>query len=317
MGDLLLEPFTYAYMTNAMWVSALVGAVCAFLSAFVMLKGWSLIGDALSHSVVPGVAAAYLIGLPYALGAFLSGGLAAMAMFFIGQRTRLKQDAVIGLIFTGFFGTGLFINSLSPTPIDIQTIIFGNILAITPEDTLQVALIGGISMVILLAKSKDLMVTFFDESHARSIGLNPGALNVLFFALLSACTVAALITVGAFLVIAMVVTPGATAYLLTDRFPRLIALSVFIGASTAFVGAYISYFLDGATGGVIVCLQTLLFLGAFLFAPKHGLLAARRRARQSEAPGTAQPAGSSFGQGMLWWDLSSSPLPIPSCSRHC
>lgn len=287
---ILLEPFTYAYMTNAMWVSALVGAVCAFLSAFVMLKGWSLIGDALSHSVVPGVAAAYLIGLPYAVGAFLSGGLAAMAMLFIGQRTRLKQDAVIGLIFTGFFGVGLFINSLSPTPINIQTIIFGNILAITPEDTLQVALIGGISMVILLAKWKDLMVTFFDESHARSIGLNPAALNVLFFALLSACTVAALITVGAFLVIAMVVTPGATAYLLTDRFPRLIALSVAIGAGTAFAGAYLSYFLDGATGGVIVCLQTALFLVAFILAPKHGILAARRRARRgAEASDSPAP----------------------------
>ena len=289
MVELLLEPFSYGYMTNAMWVSALVGAVCAFLSAFVMLKGWSLIGDALSHSVVPGVAVAYLIGLPYAIGAFLAGGLAAMAMFFIGQRTRLKQDAVIGLIFTGFFGVGLFINSLSPTPIDIQTIIFGNILAITPEDTLQVALIGGMSMLILLAKWKDMMVAFFDGSHARSIGLNPGALNVLFFALLSTCTVAALITVGAFLVIAMVVTPGATAYLLTDRFPRLIALSVAIGASTAFFGAYVSYFLDGATGGVIVCLQTLLFLGAFVFAPKHGILAARRRGKEAVLPDTQQP----------------------------
>ncbi|MEL7468065.1 MAG: metal ABC transporter permease [Pseudomonadota bacterium] len=291
----LLEPFAYAYMTNAMLVSALVGAVCAFLSAFVMLKGWSLIGDALSHSVVPGVAGAFLLGLPYALGAFLSGGLAAMAMLFIGQRTRLKQDAVIGLIFTGFFGIGLFINSLSPTPIDIKTIIFGNILAITPEDTVQIVLIGGVSMAILLAKWKDLMVTFFDESHARSIGLNPRLLNVLFFTLLSACTVAALMTVGAFLVIAMVVTPGATAYLLTDRFPRLIALSVAIGAGTAFLGAYASYFLDGATGGVIVCLQTLLFFAAFILAPTHGLLAARRRAantRAAEAPDGVQPVAS-------------------------
>ncbi|MEM7683586.1 MAG: metal ABC transporter permease [Pseudomonadota bacterium] len=291
----LLEPFAYAYMTNAMLVSALVGAVCAFLSAFVMLKGWSLIGDALSHSVVPGVAGAFLLGLPYALGAFLSGGLAAMAMLFIGQRTRLKQDAVIGLIFTGFFGIGLFINSLSPTPIDIKTIIFGNILAITPEDTVQIVLIGGVSMAILLAKWKDLMVTFFDESHARSIGLNPRLLNVLFFTLLSACTVAALMTVGAFLVIAMVVTPGATAYLLTDRFPRLIALSVAIGAGTAFLGAYASYFLDGATGGVIVCLQTLLFFAAFILAPTHGLLAARRRAadtRAAEPPAGVQSVGS-------------------------
>ena len=274
----MLEPFAYSYMVNAMWVSALVGAVCAFLSAYLMLKGWSLIGDALSHSVVPGVSLAFIVGLPYAVGAFVSGGLAALAMLFIQSRTHLKQDAVIGLIFTGFFGIGLFINSLSPAPIQIDSIIFGNILAITPEDTLQVALIGGVSMVILTALWRDLMVVFFDESHARSIGLNPVVLKGLFFTLLSACTVAALITVGAFLVIAMVVTPGATAYLLTDRFPRLIVLSVIIGASTAFLGAYLSYFMDAATGGVIVCLQTLMFLAAFLYAPKHGYLAARRRA---------------------------------------
>ncbi|MGQ7793932.1 metal ABC transporter permease [Faunimonas sp. B44] len=282
---LLLEPFSYGYMVNAMWVSALVGAVCAFLSAYLMLKGWSLIGDALSHSIVPGVAGAYMLGLPFALGAFFSGTLAAGAMLFLNQRTRLKEDAIIGLIFTSFFGLGLFMVSLSPTSVNIQTIILGNVLAITPEDTIQLAIIGFVSLAILLAKWKDLMVVFFDESHARSIGLNPTLLKVVFFTLLSASTVAALQTVGAFLVIAMVVTPGATAYLLTDRFPRLIALSVAIGAATSFVGAYWSYFLDGATGGIIVVLQTLLFLAAFVLAPKHGLLAARRRASEAlEAP---------------------------------
>ncbi len=273
----MLEPFAYAYMTNAMLVSGLVGGVCAFLSAFLMLKGWSLIGDALSHSVVPGVAGAYMLGLPYALGAFLSGGLAAAAMLFINQRTRLKEDTVIGLIFSGFFGLGLFMISLSPTSVNVQTIIFGNILAVSPADTLQLVLIGGVSLLILLLKWKDLMVTFFDESHARSIGLNPTFMKALFFTLLSACTVAAMMTVGAFLVIALVVTPGATAYLLTDRFPRLIALSVAIGAITSFLGAYLSYFLDGATGGIIVVMQTALFIIAFVFAPKHGILAARRR----------------------------------------
>ncbi len=279
MIAMLLEPFGYGYMLNAMWVSALVGGVCAFLSAYLMLKGWSLIGDALSHSIVPGVAGAYMLGLPFALGAFLSGGLAAGAMLFLNQRTKLKEDAIIGLIFTSFFGLGLFMISLSPASVNIQTIVLGNILAITPSDTLQLVLIGGISLAILLAKWKDLMVAFFDENHARSIGLRPDLLKVLFFMLLSASTVAALQTVGAFLVIAMVVTPGATAYLLTDRFPRLIMISVAIGSITSFVGAYASYFLDGATGGIIVVAQTLIFLIAFVFAPKHGLLAARRRAR--------------------------------------
>ena len=281
MIDLLAEPFGYQYMLNAMWVSALVGGVCAFLSAYLMLKGWSLIGDALSHSIVPGVAGAYMLGLPFSLGAFISGGLAAGAMLFLNQRTRLREDAIIGLIFTSFFGLGLFMVSLSPTSVNIQTIVLGNILAISPGDTLQLAIIGFVSLAILIVKWKDLMVVFFDESHARSVGLNPVALRILFFTLLSACTVAALQTVGAFLVIAMVVTPGATAYLLSDRFPRLLGISVAIGALTCFFGAYLSYFLDGATGGVIVVLQTLVFLVAFVFAPKHGLIASRRRAAEA------------------------------------
>ena len=280
--SLLFEPFGYGYMVNAMGVSALVGAVCAFLSAYLMLKGWSLIGDALSHAIVPGVAGAYMLGLPFSVGAFFAGALAAAAMLFISDRTKLKADAVIGLIFTGFFGLGLFLVSISPTAIDVQTIVLGNILAITPEDTLQLVIIGGISLAVLLVIWKDLLVTFFDESHARSIGLNPTMLKIVYFTLLSASTVAALQTVGAFLVIAMVVTPGATAYLLTDRFPRLVLISVAIGTFTSFFGAYVSYFLDGATGGVIVVLQTLVFLLAFVFAPKHGLLASRRRAALRE-----------------------------------
>ncbi|MFS8146423.1 iron/manganese ABC transporter permease subunit SitC [Rhizobium sp. BR 249] len=281
MTAILTEPFTYNYMLNAMWVSALVGGVCAFLSCYLMLKGWSLIGDALSHAIVPGVAGAYMLGLPFSIGAFFSGGLAAAAMLFLNQRTKLKEDAIIGLIFSSFFGLGLFMVSLKPTAVNIQTIVLGNILAITPEDTLQLAIIGFVSLAILLVKWKDLMVTFFDENHARSIGLNPTMLKIMFFTLLSASTVAALQTVGAFLVICMVVTPGATAYLLTDRFPRLLLIAVAIGSITSFAGAYASYFLDGATGGIIVVLQTAIFLLAFFLAPKHGMLAARRRAAQA------------------------------------
>ncbi|MGV1751834.1 metal ABC transporter permease [Agrobacterium sp. CG674] len=279
MIDTLLEPFTYSYMLNAIWVSALVGGVCGFLSSYLMLKGWSLIGDALSHAIVPGVAGAYMLGLPFSLGAFFSGGLAAAAMLFLNQKTRLKEDAIIGLIFTSFFGLGLFMVSLSPTSINIQTIVLGNILAITPEDTLQLALIGGISLLVLTLKWRDFMVVFFDENHARTVGLNPEVLKIIFFTLLAASTVAALQTVGAFLVVAMVVTPGATAYLLTDRFERLIGMSFGIGAATSFTGAYLSYFLDGATGGIIVVLQTLIFLTAFVFAPKHGYLASRAKAK--------------------------------------
>ena len=278
MADTLLMPFSYIYMLNAMWVSALVGGVCAFLSAYLMLKGWSLIGDALSHSIVPGVAGAYLLGLPLAFGAFAAGGLAAATMLFLNQRSGLREDAIIGLIFTSFFGLGLFMISLSPMSVSIQTITMGNILAITPGDTLQLAIISFVSLALLLAKWKDLMVTFFDENHARSIGLLPDRLKVMFFVLCSACCVAALQAVGAFLVIAMVVTPGATAYLLTDRFSRLLMLSVAIGATSSFVGTYLSFFINGATGGLIVSLQTLIFLAAFFLSPKHGYLPAQRRA---------------------------------------
>lgn len=279
--EYLLEPFGYTYMVNAMWVSALVGGVCAFLSCYLMLKGWSLIGDALSHSVVPGVAGAYILGLPFALGAFIAGGLASGAMLFLSDRSGLKVDVIIGLIFTSFFGLGLFIVSINPMSVSIQTITMGNILAITPKDTLQLTIIGFVSLAILLTKWKDLMVTFFDENHARTIGLRPGLLKAVFFILLSACIVAAMQTVGAFLVIALVVTPGATAYLLCDRFPRLIIVSVAIGSITSFLGAYTSYFLDGATGGIIVTLQTLIFLVVFVFVPKYGLLAAKRKAKQA------------------------------------
>ncbi len=284
--NILLEPFSYNYMFNAMFVSALVGGLCAFMSVFLMLKGWSLIGDALAHSVVPGVAGAYILGLPFALGAFASGGLAAMTMLFISERSELKIDVVIGIIFTSFFGLGLFIISVNPVSVSVQTVIMGNVLAISPADTLQLLLIGIISFVVLLVIWRDLMVTFFDEIYARTVGLRPQVLKAIFFVLLSASIVAAMQTVGAFLVIAMVVTPGATAYLLADKFPRLIIIAIAIGTFSSFFGAYISYFLNGATGGIIVILQTMIFFMAFLFAPKHGLLAmnTQRRRHVTQSP---------------------------------
>lgn len=277
MTELLLEPFYYDYMIRAIWVSALVGGACAFLSVYLIMKGWSLMGDALAHAVVPGVALAYLISLPYSLGAFVAGILAAMGMHFIRLKTRLREDAVIGLVFTTFFALGLLVVSINPVAVNVQSIILGNILAISDQDILQVVIIAGVSLFLLALKWKDLMVVFFDESHARSIGIPVTALKIMFFTLLSACTVAALQTVGACLVIAMVITPGATAYLLTDRFGWMIILAVLISVTACAAGAYLSYFVDGATGGVIVLLLTLEFLAAFVFAPKHGLLAKRRK----------------------------------------
>lgn len=276
MLDILLEPFSYEYMLKAIIISAAVGGICAFLSTYLMLKGWSLIGDALSHSVVPGVAIAYALALPYALGAFFSGILAALSILWIKSVTSLKEDAVIGFIFTTFFAVGLLIISLNPTSVNVQEIILGNILGIADEDVIQVGIIIVICFIFLLLFWKNLLLVFFDEVQAVSVGLSPIRYKILFFTLLSACIVAALQTVGAVLVIAMVITPGATAYLLTDRFSRLIIISVGLGVITSAVGAYISYYLDGATGGLIVCFQTALFLLAFCFSPKHGLLTQKR-----------------------------------------
>ncbi|NER58468.1 metal ABC transporter permease, partial [Klebsiella pneumoniae] len=258
--------------------------ICAFLSCYLMLKGWSLIGDALSHSIVPGVAGAFMLGLPFSVGAFVSGGLAAGSMFLLNQRTRLKEDVIIGLIFSSFFALGLFIISLNPVSVNIQSIILGNILAVPPEDILQLTVIGIISVITLLLKWRDLLLTFFDENHARAVGLHPERLKILFFLLLTLSTVSALQTVGAFMVICLVVTPGATAWLLTDRFPRLVCIAVTIGSVTSFLGAWASYYLDGVTGGIIVVAQTLIFLLVFIFAPVHGLLANRRSVSQSKGP---------------------------------
>ena len=283
MIDILIEPFSYGYMNSAILVSTIVGALCAFLSAYLMLRGWSLIGDALAHSVVPGVAGAYLIGIPFAAGAFISGGLAASIMLFLNERSGLKSDVVIGIIFTAFFGVGLFIVSLYPMAVSIETITMGNILAISYSDMVQLLIIGFVSLFVLLLKWRDLMVVFFDETHARTVGINSTLLKIIFFTLLSASVVAAMQTVGAFLVVALVVTPGATAYLICDRFPRLILLSVLMGSTTCFMGSYLSFFIYGATGGIIVVLQTLVFISVFIAAPKYGYLSARinlKHARQ-------------------------------------
>lgn len=282
MTELLFEPFSYAYMARAIWVSALVGGLCGLLSCYLMLKGWSLMGDALSHSVVPGVALAYLLGLPFALGAFVSGILAALAMLIVRAASKLRVDAVMGVVFTAFFASGMLIVAVNPTAVNVQSIVLGNILGISEGDAWQIAFIAAVAFLLLAVLWRQLMCIFFDEAHAASIGLNTNALKLVFFMLLSACIVAALQAVGAVLVVAMVIAPGATAYLLTDRFGVLLLLAGAMGTLSAAIGAYLSFFLDGATGSVIVLLQTALFLLAFIFGPKHGRLAAWRATRTEQ-----------------------------------
>jgi ABC-type Mn2+/Zn2+ transport system permease subunit len=271
-------------MIRAMVVSALVGGVCGFLSPFVTLKGWSLMGDALSHAVVPGVATAYILGLPFALGAFVAGMLAAGAMAFIRAQSRIREDATIGIVFTSFFALGLVLITLFPSGVDLKTILYGNILAIADPDIIQVIGISAVALVVIGFKWRDLMLFCFDPNQARTLGLKTGVLHATLLALLAAVSVAALQAVGAILVLAMLITPGATAYLLTDRFGTMLWLAAALGVATSLAGAYASYFINGATGGCIVTLQTLVFLAAFVFAPKHGLLATRRMTRTSGTP---------------------------------
>jgi ABC-type Mn2+/Zn2+ transport system permease subunit len=266
-------------MVKAILVSGLIGGVCAFLSCFVTLKGWSLMGDALSHSVVPGVAIAYILGWPFAAGAFATGLLAALGMGFVKAKTPLREDAVIGVVFTSFFALGILLISINPSGVDLRSIIFGNILGISNHDIWQVVIISVISLAILGARWKDLLLYCFDASQARALGINVQVLHFILLSLLSATAVAALQTVGAILVVAMFVTPGATAYLLTDRFPRMIAIATSMGVVTSLAGAYASYYFDGSTGGCIVTLQTIVFLVTLVFAPKHGIRATRAQAR--------------------------------------
>lgn len=281
MIEYLLEPFQYEYMVKAIFASAFIGAVCACLSCFVILKGWSLMGDALSHSIVPGVSLAYLSGVPFAAGAFLAGVFAAITMGYVKNNTRLREDAVIGIVFTSFFAAGMLMISLFPSNINLKSIVFGNILGIADPDIIQMLLISLVTLSVLVLKWKDLLLYLFDESQARALGLHVALLHGILLALLAATAVAALQAVGACLVVAMLVTPGASAYLLTDSFRRMMIFATVMGATTSFVGAYASYFLNGSTGGCIVVLQASLFLCALFFAPKHGVVASRALARRA------------------------------------
>lgn len=281
MIEQLSVPFQYEYMLKAIFVSALIGGVCAFLSCFVTLKGWSLMGDALSHSIVPGVAIAMMLGFPFAVGAFISGLLAAAGMGVVKAKTPIREDATIGVVFTAFFALGLLLISLYPTGFNLRTIVFGNMLGMADFDIVQALVICGVAMAVLLAKWKDLLLFCFDPNQARSIGLNTTVLHFTLLTLLSAVAVAALQAVGACLVVAMLVTPGATAYLLTDRFGKMLWIASAMGVATSAGGAYGSYFLNGSVGGCIVVLQTSLFLLALAFAPSHGMLASRRASRRA------------------------------------
>ena len=256
--DWLLDPLTHDFMRRALMVSALVGGVCGLLSCYMTLKGWALMGDAVSHAVMPGVVVAYALGLPFSLGAFVFGVGSVALIGFVKQKSRIKEDTVIGLVFTGFFALGLVLVSKIKSNIDLMQILFGSPLGISRSDVNQTLIISFIVISILLIFRKDLMLYCFDAKHARSIGINTGILHYLLLTLLSLSAVVGLQTVGIILVVAMLITPGATAYLLTDRFDQMTLLAVISSSFSSIVGVYISYWSDIETGGSIVLVQTLI-----------------------------------------------------------
>ncbi len=273
----LLEPLRHDFMVRALLVSALVASVCGLLSCFMTLKGWALMGDAVSHAVMPGVVIAYGLGLPFALGAFVFGVGSVAVIGYIKQMTRIKEDTVIGLVFTGFFALGLVLVSKVRSTIDLTHILFGNVLGIGQADIVQTLLISAVVLAVLLVFRRDLLLFCFDPAHARSIGIDTGVLHYLLLSVLSLTAVAGLQTVGIILVVAMLVTPGATAHLLTDRFDRMTWIAVGSAVLSSLLGIYWSYWMDASTAGCIVVVQTGLFLLSFLFAPRYGLLAQARR----------------------------------------
>ena len=272
MISLLTEPLSHAFMVRALMISALVGGVCGLLSCYMSLKGWALMGDAVSHAVLPGVIVAYALGLPFSIGAFVFGVGSVAMIGFVKQKSRVKEDTVIGLVFTGFFALGLVLVSKIRSNIDLMHILFGNVLGISISDIFQTILISGLIVSVLLIFRRDLLLFCFDPTHARSIGINTGALHYLLLSALSLAAVAGLQTVGVILVVAMLVTPGATAYLLTDRFDRMTWIAIASSVLSSLLGVYISYWTDSSTAGCIVLVQTGLFILAFLFSPNYGLV---------------------------------------------
>jgi manganese/iron transport system permease protein len=278
--EALLAPLGYEFFVRAMAAAALVGLVCAVVGSYMILRGLSYMGDAISHAAFPGVVAAYLVNGPFYVGAAIAAVLTALAIGWIGRRARLRSDTVIGVLFAGMFGLGVLMFSAIPTYVgDLFGFLFGDILGISVMDLVALAVLGGLVLLVVAALWKQFLYATFDPLGAGASGLNVTGLDYLFLALIATTIVVSLQAVGIILVVAMLTTPAATAQLLTVRFGRLMALAAVIGIGSAIGGLYASYFLDVASGATIVVLQTILFLAVLALGPRTGLLARMRQTR--------------------------------------
>ncbi|HLS13593.1 MAG TPA: metal ABC transporter permease [Beutenbergiaceae bacterium] len=283
--EVVLEPLGYTFMLRALLTALVAGVVCALLSCWLVLIGWSLMGDAVSHAVLPGVALAYLAGVPFAVGALVFGLGAVMAIGVIRDTSRIKEDAAIGIVFTTLFALGLVLVSVAPSHIDLQHIIFGNLLGISRDDLIQILVLALMVLAVLLLKRRDLTLYAFDPTHTYAIGLNPRQQGLVLLTLMALTSVVALQAVGVILVVAMLIIPGASARLLTDRFTRMLLIAPVLSVLCAVAGVYLSYYTDTPTGAMIVLAQGVVFTAAYLVGPRHGVLskavAARRRRTSS------------------------------------
>ncbi|WP_460775738.1 metal ABC transporter permease [Microbacterium sp. GXF7504] len=278
--DLLWEPLQYEFMVRALTTTVIAAIVCAVLSCWLVLVGWSLMGDAVSHAVLPGVVLAYVFGAPFAIGALVFGFLAVALIGLIRGTSRVKEDAAIGIVFTTLFALGLVLISVTPSQTDLNHIIFGNVLGVSPADLVQIAILAAVAFGVLLFKRRDLTLYAFDPTHAFAIGLSPRFLGALLLGVLALTAVVALQVVGVILVVAMLIIPGATAHLLTDRFGRMLVIAPVLSALSSVVGLYLSYWLDASPGGLVVLVQGVVFAAAYLFSPRQGVLLRGRRARR-------------------------------------
>jgi manganese/iron transport system permease protein len=258
--DIITVPLSYEFMQRALVVAVLVGAVCAVLSCYLVLKGWSLMGDAISHAVLPGIVIAFVLGLPLALGAFAAGLACAVLTGYLKENSRVKEDTVMGIVFSGMFGFGLVLFTKVDTDQHLNHILFGNLLGVTGRDLLETAVVATVTLAIVLAKRRDLLVYCFDPSHARAIGLPVGLLHYGLLALLSLTIVASLKAVGVILVVAMLIGPGAIAFMLTKSFERMLVIATAVAVGSSVVGTILSFHIDGATGPCIVLVQAAVFL---------------------------------------------------------
>ncbi|OZC82122.1 hypothetical protein CH254_27925 [Rhodococcus sp. 06-412-2C] len=284
--DFLVDPLEYTFMQRALLVTVTASIVCAVLSCWLVLIGWSLMGDAVSHAVLPGVALSYLLGAPFAIGALLFALIAVGAIGVVRNTTIVKEDAAIGVVFTTLFALGVVLISKFPSQIDLNHILFGNLLGVSQADMVQVFVLGGIALTVMIVKRRDFTLFAFDRTQARAVGINPTVISAVMLTLLALTTVVALQAVGVILVVAMLITPGASAYLLTHSFGRMLVLAPLISVGCALVGIYASFYLDVSSGGSVVLTQGLVFVLAYLLSPSQGIVvrALRQRRQVPVAP---------------------------------